>query len=101
MIYFNPPGPAGPFLPTFFSEDDPRPAKEQAHEAYAHGGGWWPFEGFELVKVGEKYQLQYPEDPPVRELSRAKLRDETLVFFEFSWFAIIQPDGSFQVARMD
>lgn len=91
------------FIPQFLSERDPRPAKEQIHENYAHGGGWNSFDGFELVnfeKLGN-YALRYPGDPLIKELSRAKLRDELLVFFECQWLAIIQPDGSWEVCRLD
>lgn len=97
MLNFNPRGPAGPFLPFFFSEEDPRPAREQFHSAYAHGGGFHPFEGFELVND----QLLYPGDPPLQCLSKAKLRDETIMLFQFSWLCIVQPDGSYVVARAD
>ena len=89
------------FITQFLSEDDPRPAREQIHENYAHGGGWNKFEGFELRNSGTSYGLKYPGDPVMREVSRAQLRDETLVLFECSWLAIIQPDGSYEVARID
>ena len=108
MIKFTNMEVVGPYLPHFFNEDDPRPAKEQVHTAYSHGGGWNPFNGFKLHRFGEvpgevreHYGLKYPGDPIMRELSRAKLRDELLVFFECSWLAIIQPDSSWEVARLD
>lgn len=89
-------------IPQFLSEDDPRPAVDQIHAAYGHGGGWNDFEGFTLsggAKIG--YYLSYPGDPPMHELSRATLHDEILVLFQHSWFAVIQADGSFRVARID
>lgn len=90
------------FLPQFLDERDPRPAIEQIDTAYQHGGGWNDFKGFELVGGGDKpYSLKYPGDPLTHELSRATLRDETLVFFTFSWLAVIQTDGSYRVARLD
>lgn len=96
-------------IPEFFSENDPRPAKDQLHERYAHGGGVHPFKGFKLIhkldRLGGKdpghYCLQYPEDPPMRERCRAKLRDETLVLFDSDWFAIVQKDGTFLACRVD
>ena len=36
------------FLPEFANPDDPRSLQEQVNEAYAHGGGWNSFDGFEL-----------------------------------------------------
>ena len=89
------------FIPSFLDEGDPRPAKEQINEAYAHGGGWNSFDGFNLVGSGEKYALDYKGDPLQHELSRATFHDETLVFFEHAWLAIIQEDGSYDVARLD
>lgn len=91
------------YIPTFLDENDPRPAKEQIHTAYSHGGGWNPFEGFKLKKdpiTGRNF-LSYPDDPPTWELSRATLRDETLIFFEHAWLVILQKDGSWEVARLD
>ena len=90
------------YIPDFLSVHDPRPAVEQLNENYAHGGGWHPFKGFMLVKLSrEQYGLAYPDDPPMREMSRGVLRDETIVLFESSWVAVIQKDGSYEVARMD
>lgn len=103
MLPFTNPDAAG-FLPMFFNPHDPRPAKEQAHTAYAHGGGWRPFEGFDLKQpahFGGGYFLIYPGDPPMYERSRGRLRDELIVLFESDWVAIIQPDGSYEIARMD
>lgn len=89
-------------LPSFVSQDDPRPLKEQIHTAYAHGGGWNDFEGFELKKNDNGwYSLCYPDDPPMKEMARIVIRDETLSIFEFSWVAIIQKDMSFCVAMID
>ena len=96
------------FIPQFLDEKDPRSAVEQIDNAYQPGGGWRDFDGFELIEEfnllggdGKSYFLKYPGDPLMRELSRATLRDETLVFFQSSWFAVIQTDGSYRVARLD
>lgn len=86
------------FVPLFFSESDPRPAREQVHEAYAHGGGWHPFNGFRMLSNGD---MQYLGDPPTRLIAEARLRDEVLRFYDSAWFAIVQPDGSFEVSRLD
>ena len=45
-------------LPGFLSVDDDRPAKEQLHENYAHGGGWHTLNGFRL----EMDRLYYGPD---------------------------------------
>ena len=86
------------FLPHFFHESDPRPAKEQIDTAYRHGGGWHSFPGFEMLPNGD---LKYPGDPPTKLLAEAKFRDETIRFYQHSWLAIMQKDGSWEVARID
>lgn len=91
-------------LPLIFSEDDPRPAREQVNERYAHGGGWHRFEGFTLHGIEHEPKemwLDYPGDPPMKSLAWAKLRNELIVLFQFSWVAIIQDDGEYEISRMD
>jgi len=101
MIEFTNPYYAGPYLSHFWDEADPRPAKEQANTSYVYGG-WQPFSGFTLLGSEKTtYKLAYPGDPPQVELSRAKLRDEIIVLFPSAWVAIIQLDGSCEIARMD
>ena len=91
-------------LPSFFSEHDPRSAREQLHTGYAHGGGVQPFSGFLLggnMKNPPSLQLDYPGDRPMRYISHARLGDELIVVFEYSWVAIIQPDGDLIITRCD
>ncbi len=85
-------------LPHMLFENDPRPAKEQFNERYAHGGGWGNFPGFKMLPGGD---LQYPEDEPTRRLAEWQFRDETIAFFDSAWVAVIQKNGSFEVSRMD
>lgn len=90
-------------IPSFFSDLDPRPAKEQINERYAFGGGWHPFPSFVVVDPADPLVLQgHPEDPPLYAIAEAKLRDETIRLYEpGSWLAIFQPDGTFEVSRCD
>lgn len=91
-------------IPHFLSARDERPARTQFDEAYAHGGGWRPFEGFTLCKrtmEPSSWYLSYPEDPPMSALGYTRLRDETIVVFENSWVVISQPGGEYEIARMD
>ena len=85
------------YLPQFLSERDPRPAREQFDDNYRNGGGWRPFKGFVMHDNG----LKYPGDPLMPLLAETKLRDETIRFYLSSWVAIVQPDGSYEIARMD
>lgn len=89
----------GPFLPYFLHLDDPRPAAEQFNERY-HFGGWHPRKG-DPTKLGNNDELLYPGDPPLPPLAKCKLRDETIILYQSDFVAIIQPDRSFEVSRMD
>lgn len=85
-------------IPDFLDESDPRPAREQFNDRYGFAGGWQPFSGFKMQPDGN---IAYPGDPPYGALAETKLRDELIRFYHLSWVAIIQPDGSFEVSRMD
>lgn len=83
------------FLPEFLDEEDPRSASAQFNANYI--GGWNPFPGFTM----EGGTLQYPDDPPLVPIAYTKLRDETIIFYPYAFVAIKQPDGTFEVSRMD
>lgn len=85
------------FIPYFFSNGDPRPAREQIDSNYQHGGGWRPFKGF---KMGER-GITYPGDPMMPLLAEAKLGKETIRIYDCAWVAIVQEDGSFEISRID
>jgi len=87
------------FLPGMLDENDPRPAREQFNERYAHGGGWQPFIGHELRE--EDLTLKYPGDPPLIPLAKLQFRDELIVLYEHDFVMIKQRDGSYEVCRMD
>jgi len=85
-------------VPGFLSDDDPRPAREQFDAHYAHGGGWRPQSGF---RFGRKYLLIYPGDPPMLPIARTRLRNELIMLYPYAYVAIVQPDQSFEICRMD
>lgn len=85
------------YIPSFVSDDDPRSAKEQLDSNYQHGGGWRKFEGH----VMQPDSLKYPGDPPMPLLYEARLRNERIRFYLYSWVAIVQEDGTYEIARMD
>jgi hypothetical protein len=87
-------------IPGFLDDENPAPAAEQIDKNYRHGGGWFPYPGFKLA--ADNWLISnYQEDPPLRPLAQTKLRDELVVFYDHAWVAIIQPDRSFEVARID
>lgn len=86
------------YIPTFLNEDDPRSAKEQFNANYVYGG-FSPFTGFSLDL--ERMILTYPEDPPMPPLAFTQLHKELIFVYEHAWVLILQPDNSWEVARMD
>lgn len=88
------------YLPMMLDEANPKSAREQLNDGYAHGGGWHPFPGH-TFHDGLEPTLTYPEDPPLGAVAEWKLRDERIILFDSAWVAIVQPDGSYEIARMD
>jgi hypothetical protein len=86
-------------IPSFLSPNDPRPAREQFHEAYAFAGGWSPFKGFARNPLNGA--LSYAGDPPNMPLAKAVLGDETIFLHRSAWVCIVQVDGSYEIARLD
>lgn len=86
------------YIPTFLSEHDPLPAREQLDANYKHGGGWNPMAGW---KMGPEYSIKYPGDPWLYPVAKLQLRDEIILVYEHAWVVVLQPDGSFEIARMD
>jgi hypothetical protein len=91
------------FIPAMLDDNDPRPAREQLDANYQHGGGWRKFNGFEMLP---DYSIKYPEDPPLPVLAEAVLhtntdKPETIRLYTHGWVAIVQKDGSYEIARMD
>jgi hypothetical protein len=89
-------------IPFMIDPDDPRPAKEQFNENYQHGGGWHSLSGFTLgdEQEGENV-LKYPGDPSLHPIAEIFLRKEQILIYEYGLVAVIQPDRSFEVCRMD
>jgi hypothetical protein len=89
------------FIPDFILEMDPRPAREQINDRYAHGGGWHPFGKGEWVYDPASGSIKYPGDPAYLPVAKGQLRDETILVYKHAWVCIVQKDGSFEVSRMD
>lgn len=75
-------------------------AKKQLHDSYPHGGGWFECPGF---KLNDDNSLKYPGDPKL--LPRASFplgtKGEMVYIYDSAFIAVIQPDRTFNVARMD
>jgi hypothetical protein len=90
------------FVPDFFSDDCPLSAKEQVNLNYQHGGGWRSFSGFTMTPEG----IYFPGDPVMPPIASTILhagtdKQEVIVLYMASWLAVIQLDGSYDIARVD
>jgi hypothetical protein len=85
------------YLPGFLSEDDPRPAAEQYDNNYV--GGWRPQPGWEYAPA--TMRARYPGDPPLYPFAMTMLRDERVLFYPHAYVLVLQPDDTFEMARMD
>ena len=89
-------------IPEIITPLDPRPVRRQIEERYAHGGGYLPIEGFTITyKENGTARLHYPGDPAFEEWGRAQINNELVIVFDCALVAIVQPDWSFEVVRMD
>jgi hypothetical protein len=86
------------YLPGFLDDDNPCSAREQLDRAYQHGGGWHPLKGHQMLSGGD---LKYPGDPPTPLLAETRLRDEVIRFYRHALVAVVQPDGTYEISRMD
>lgn len=90
------------FVVDFVDTLDERSAKEQIDANYQHGGGWRPQDKWTLsFDTSNVPSIRYPGDTPLRALAEAELRSERLYMFDYGIMAIVQPDGAFEVARLD
>ena len=85
-------------IPLFLSETAPGSAAFQLNYHYQHGGGWRPMSGWVHF---EDNSIVYPGETPLRPLASAKLREETIFLYPHAWVLILQPNGDFEIARMD
>jgi hypothetical protein len=88
------------FIPDMLDEDDPRPAREQFDDNYAHGGGWRPQPKF-TMDDDARAVLSFPGDPPLEPIAVMLFHDEIIFFYPHAIVAIVQRDGTFEACRMD
>lgn len=86
-------------IPSFLLLADLRNAADQFDERYAFGGGWQPMRQWQYNEKTKS--IIYPGDPPLHPIAETTLRDELILLYPSAWVAIIQPDGAYEVARMD
>lgn len=84
-------------LPLMLSLNDRRRAHEQFDEHYV--AGWNPFPGFAFDP--ETRALTYPGQPTRHPCGGTRLRKELILVYPGAWVVIVQPDGSWEAARLD
>jgi hypothetical protein len=90
------------FLPGFLSEADPDPAAKQIDKHYQHGGGWRGAGGASQWQFNpHTFALKYPGDPAMMPLAFSELRSEKIFFYDYAFVLILQPDGAFEISRVD
>ena len=95
-------------IPHFLNINDKRTAAEQFNANY-QWGGWSPFGGKKwtmatdgtLTYYEPNLDMEDMQDPPLKPLARCSLRNEVIYFYDYAIVAIVQPDASFEVSRMD
>jgi hypothetical protein len=84
------------YIPEWLNQNDPRPAREQLDSGYFVG-----FQPFNEFTLNPDNSLKYPGDPALPARAEYQLRNELVVFYDHDWVAVIQPNRTFVVARMD
>lgn len=85
-------------LPEIIRPDDPRPVADQLEDRYSHGGGYRPLPGVTISGNGVRL---YPGDPPIEPVATIRINDEVVWFYPDAFIAIVQPDGSAAMTRVD
>ncbi len=88
------------FIPQWLDENNPEPAAKQFDNNYQHGGGWHAF-GKDKYTMNAAGDIKYPGDPYNKWLFEGQFRDEVIRVHEHEFVSITQPDGTFEVCRMD
>lgn len=84
-------------IPSFLDPEDVRTAAMQIDENYC--SGWRPSSGFTMDK--EKRTLKCAGDPDLPPLFMSLMGDELIFVYEYGYVAIVQPDETFEVSRLD
>lgn len=86
-------------IPGWLNEANPKHAREQLNDGYVFGG--WQSFGEGKIKLNPDNSFSYPGDPPQMPFAEIEFRDERIYMYPGSWVLVKQPDGSFEICRMD
>ena len=87
------------FLPQMLDGAIDTPVAEQINNNYQHGGGWRSFTGF--IYSPTDRSIRYTGDPKLYPIAHARINNETVLVYPYSWVLVLQEDGSFDIARID
>ena len=90
-------------IPHWFYEVG-KSCKDIVNENYGHGGGWRRTALSFVLRTdcpAEEWRLEYPPDPAMFLLAYCVIGLEIFCIFEHAWCAIIQPDGTYEICRID
>lgn len=81
--------------------EDAASAKAAFNTHYEHGGGWRPLKGWVYDPILRT--IKYPGDRALQPYLEARLTDcmELVLVYPFAWVCIVEPDGAYEVARVD
>jgi hypothetical protein len=90
-------------LPFWFHDwlaagDERLPLADFIGQVYAHGGGWNPFNEFEIDEDGT---MHFPGDPPMIPLMHMSHGNLSVFIYEYAMVTVRYPDGTTSTARMD
>lgn len=85
-------------VPYWFDSEDKRTVRELIETYYQHGGGFRNIDG---CTMAENQTIKYPGDPRMKPLAKMQHGDELVLMYDYAILAIVQPDGTFQVTRVD
>lgn len=93
-------------IPHWLDENDARPAAKQLNDHYQHGGGWCPMTGFTMPDRTTGVLVFGSDDGEAadetfRPWAAIMFNREMIFAYDYDIFSVLQPDGSFEVARMD
>lgn len=86
------------FIPFWLHNGIGMGAVEQISSNYGHGGGWRDSDGFTM---DDESSLLYPGDPPMKVRAVGHVDQERVLIYDYGYVAVVQPDGTFQAARID
>lgn len=92
-------------LPALISNEYFGNVAEQLERNYAHGGGYRDLTKLEpdkwVFNKRKKTLRHRAERSTFKPIASTQIKDEQVYFYQYALLAIVKPDGSFAVTRVD